>query len=390
MMDRTMRVRAMGAVGACLAMVAGCGEPTGTETGGTGEMELEAEVVVSGLTNPLHLTAPPGDDRLFVVEKPGRVRIVEGGQLRPTPFLDLGDQVSSGGEQGLLGLAFHPDYAANGLFYVSYTDLEGDTRVERYAVSADPNVADPQSGVEILALTQPFSNHNGGLVTFGPDGMLYVGLGDGGSGGDPLENAQDSTNLLGALLRLDVDGGEPYATPPDNPFVGRTGADEIWAYGLRNPWRFAFDPVAGLLYVADVGQSSWEEVNVQPADAPGLNYGWDVMEGRHCFEPPDGCDQGGLTQPALEYASTQPACSVTGGFVYRGDAIPGIGGHYFYSDFCAGFLRSFRFEDGEVTDEREWDVGALGNVLSFGEDAAGELYVLSGNGTVYRLVEGGS
>lgn len=387
-MARATLARVVGPLGVCVAMAFGCDDPAGID--GSGEVNLAADVVVSGLTNPLYLTAPPDDDRLFVVEKPGRIRIVEQGELQSTPFLDLSDRVSTGGEQGLLGLAFHPRFVDNGFFYVSFTDLDGDTRIERYAVGIDPNVADPASSTPVLHRSQPFGNHNGGQVTFGPDGMLYVGLGDGGSGGDPQGNAQDSTNILGALLRLDVDGGVPYAIPPDNPFVGRTGADEIWAYGLRNPWRFAFDPVAELLYVADVGQSSWEEINVQPADAPGLNYGWNVMEGRHCFEPSEGCDQAGLMLPAVEYARTSPACSVTGGYVYRGDAVPEIRGHYFYSDFCAGFLRSFRFEDGAVTDEREWDVGTLGSVLSFGEDATGELYVLSSNGTVYRLARGGT
>ncbi len=215
--------------------------------------------------------------------------------------------------------------------------------------------------------------------------MLYIGFGDGGAGGDPQGNGQNVNTLLGALLRIDVDGGDPYAVPPDNPFVGRSGADEIWAYGLRNPWRFAFDRAAGRVYVADVGQDAWEEVNAVAAGEAAVNYGWNVMEGRHCFGSAT-CGRTGLTLPVLEYDHSQ-GCSIIGGYVYRGAAIPAIRGHYFYSDFCTGFLRSFRFTGGAVTDEREWDVGPLGRVLSFGEDAAGELYILSGNGNVYRLVE---
>jgi glucose/arabinose dehydrogenase len=219
--------------------------------------------------------------------------------------------------------------------------------------------------------------------------MLYIGLRDGGSGGDPLGHGQNRNSLLGAMLRIDVDGGDPYAVPQDNPFVGDVGArDEIWAYGLRNPWRFAFDRLEGNLYIADVGQNQWEEVGVVASSSGGLNHGWNTMEGQHCFEPQN-CDTEGLVIPQLEYGHSEGACSITGGYVYRGDAIPTIRGRYFYSDFCAGFLRSFRFSDGAAGDEREWDVGDLGNVVSFGEDADGELYMLSGAGNVYRLIEAG-
>jgi glucose/arabinose dehydrogenase len=362
------------------------GGPGDGDDGGPNPVTLEVEVVASGLTDPLYLTAPAGDSRLFVVEQPGRVRVVREGEVLDPPFLDITDRVSSGGERGLLSIAFHPDYSTNGYFYVSYTDVGGDTRIERYTVSADPDVAERASARLMLAAEQPFSNHNGGLIAFGPDGKLYIGLGDGGGAGDPLENAQDTSTLLGSLLRIDVDAGDPYGVPADNPFVGTPGADEIWAYGLRNPWRFAFDAAAGLLYIADVGQQAWEEIDVRPADAAGLNYGWDVMEGGHCFEPSSGCDQSGLVLPALEYARAGGPCAVTGGYVYRGDAIAEIRGHYFYSDFCAGFLRSFRFDGGAVADERVWDVGEVGSVLSFGVDDTGELYILSGNGNVYRLV----
>jgi glucose/arabinose dehydrogenase len=369
----------------------GCSEatrPDGKGEGGpTGVVALALEVVAGGLGSPLYLTAPAADPRLFIVEQAGRIRIVRDGRLLATPFLDIRGRVSSGGERGLFSLAFHPLYASNGFFYVSYTDTNGDSRIERYSVTADPDVADPSSAKLILSVQQPFSNHNGGLVAFGPDGMLYIGFGDGGSGGDPLGHGQNVNTLLGALLRIDVDGGDPYGVPADNPFVGRPGADEIWAYGLRNPWRFAFDREAGLLYIADVGQNAWEEVNVVPAGDGGVNYGWNVMEGGHCFGG-GSCDRAGLTLPALEYDHSA-GCSVTGGYVYRGAAIPAIRGHYFYSDFCTGFLRSFKYAGGAVTEEREWDVGSPGSVLSFGVDAAGELYILSGNGNVYRLVEAG-
>ncbi len=352
------------------------------EPGGT---ELAVEVVIQGLSSPLYLTAPADDPRLFVVEQAGRVRIVEDGQLLGAPFLDISDRVGSGGERGLLSIAFHPDYASNGYFYASYTDKSGDTRIERYSVSADPNVADPVSAALVLYVEQPFSNHNGGLIVFGPDGKLFVGLGDGGDGGDPMGHGQQTGTLLGALLRIDVDGGAPFTVPADNPFVGDPdGRDEIWAYGLRNPWRFSFDREAGDLYIADVGQRRWEEVNVVPADSGGANYGWNLMEGAHCFAA-DPCDSLDLVLPVVEYGHGE-GCSVTGGYVYRGSAIPALRGHYFYSDFCSGFLRSFSYSDGTVSDRREWNVGELGAVLSFGEDADGELYLLSSNGSVYRLV----
>ena len=347
---------------------------------------LELIPVVDGLESPLYLTATPGDDRLFIVEQPGRIRIVKGGALLPEPFLDIVARVGSGGERGLLGLAFHPQYSSNGLFYVDYTDRSGDTRVERYRVTEDPDVADPASARLVLVVDQPFSNHNGGMALFGPDGKLYVGLGDGGSGGDPQEHGQNKATLLGSLLRLDVDAGDPYAVPPDNPFVGDAGArPEIWAWGLRNPWRFAFDGPTGQLYVADVGQNQWEEVNVVPAASGGLNFGWNLMEGEHCFSQSP-CQDASLVRPVLEYDHAE-GCSVTGGFVYRGEALPSLVGHYFYSDYCGGWIRSFRLVDGEASEQRDWELDA-GRVLSFGEDADGELYVMNQDGEVFRLGEG--
>ena len=377
---------------ALIFALAGCSSDTGTNPAPPPPppppgFSLAVEVAATGLDDPIHLTAPAGDARLFIVEQPGRIRIVRGGVLLETPFLDITDRVRSGGERGLFSLAFHPSYSSNGLFYVSYTDVNEDSRVERYTVSADPDVADPSSARPIVSVDQPHSNHNGGHVLFGPDGMLYVALGDGGGAGDPLGNGQNPATLLGSLLRLDVDTGDPFAIPPDNPFVGDPARrDEIWAFGLRNPWRLAFDPPTGLLYIADVGQASFEEVNVVDDDEAALNYGWSVMEGAGCFGG-GSCDESGLTLPTLVYDHGE-GCSVTGGLVYRGAAIPELAGHYLYSDFCAGFLRSFRFDGAGATDLREWAVGDLGPIVSFGEDGLGETYIVSGEGTVFRLIGG--
>ncbi len=356
--------------------------------------DLALVQVASGLNFPVHLTSPPGDARLFVVEISGQISIIENGQLLGTPFLDIANDISCGGEQGLLSMAFHPNYSANGFFYVFYTeDINGDTRVERYTVSGDPNVADVNSASEIITVSQPFGNHNGGLITFGTDGMLYIGLGDGGSGGDPQGHGQDLGTLLGAILRLDVDGAGPYETPGDNPFVGDPNArDEIWAYGLRNPWRFSFDrqPGSEMIYVGDVGQNRWEEVDVSPAGQGGLNYGWATMEGEECFESAS-CSMDDLEMPVLVYSiDGQPECAIVGGFVYRGSAIPGLAGHYFYSDNCTGWIRSFRYDNGNAADQAQWNLGDVGSVLSFGEDSQGEIYVLSANGTVFRLEDQGS
>ena len=345
---------------------------------------LTLERIATGLDQPLYVTAPAGDPRLFVVEQPGRVRIVRDGKLLPRPFIDLTDRVRAGGERGLLSLAFHPQYAKNGLFYVNYTDLHGDTHVERYSVTADPDRGDPGSAHLILKIDQPFSNHNGGLVMFGPDGKLYVGMGDGGSGGDPFGNGQKLSTLLGKMLRIDVDRGDPYAIPRDNPFVGRAGARaEIWAYGLRNPWRFCFDRASGTLVIADVGQDHWEEIDAQPVGTPGLDYGWNIMEGDHCFKTPR-CDLQGLVRPVAEYGHDQ-GCSITGGFVYHGRRMPSLVGHYFYADYCTGWIRSFKLTAGAVSEHRQWKGAQVESPTSFGEDANGELYVCSQRGTVYRL-----
>jgi glucose/arabinose dehydrogenase len=349
------------------------------------------ELVVSGLASPVFLTAAPGDaERLFVVERGGRVVIIRNGAVLASPFLDIQDLVTSGGERGLLSMAFHPDFSQNGEFFVDYTDVNSDTRVARYQVSADPDVADPASGEVILTVAQPYSNHNGGQLAFGPDGMLYIGLGDGGSAGDPLGNGQDPTTLLGAILRIDVDGGAPYVIPADNPFVSDGEArDEIWTYGLRNPWRFSFDRQTGDLYIGDVGQSAWEEVDVQPAaSGGGENYGWNIMEGTHCYDATS-CDQAGLDLPVLEYSHSE-GCSITGGYVYRGSSLPILTGHYLYADYCSGWIRSFRYVGGEAVDLRDWS-SALApgtGISSFGQDALGELYVMTLSGDVFRIVPG--
>jgi len=352
------------------------------------EFVLQLQQIASELNSPVHVTSPAGDARLFVVEQVGRIRIVENGQLVPTPFLDIASRVSSGGERGMLSVAFHPQYSTNGFFFVYFTGPSGELRIERFTVSANANVANGASAKVILTVPHPRGNHNGGLAMFGPDGMLYLGLGDGGGGGDPDQNGQNTNTLLGALLRIDINSGDPYGIPSGNPFAGRTDArPEIWAIGLRNPWRFSFDRTAGLLYLADVGQSQLEEVNVVTATRAGVNYGWNIMEASSCYNAST-CNRQGLEIPVLEYDHGGGACSVTGGLVYRGTALPEIAGHYFYSDYCAGWIRSFRFQAGAATETRTWDLGAVGNVSSFGEDSNGELYITSSNGRLYKFVRG--
>ena len=355
---------------------------------GTEPVALEA--VATGLFFTLYLTAPAGDPRLFIVEKGGAIRIVKDGSLLPIPFLDLSGQVTTGSEQGLLGLAFHPEYAANGRFIVHYTDAAGDTRVSGFRVSTDPDVADAASEVSILTADQPFPNHNGGQVLFGPDGFLYVMLGDGGSADDPDGRGQSLADLLGSILRIEPLDGGGYVVPPDNPFLSTAGAlPEIYSYGLRNPWRADFDPATGDLYIADVGQRQWEEVDVSIAAegaGKGVNFGWSVMEGPECFRT--SCDPEAFALPVLSY-DHGAGCSITGGFVYRGAAIPALQGHYFYSDFCRGWIRSFRFENDSAVDQFQWPgLAPGGNVPSFGRDAAGELYVMSTDGTVFKIVPG--
>ena len=335
--------------------------------------------ITTGLNAPVFLTQPLNDGRIFVVEQAGRIRVIRNGALQTTPFLDISSRVLSGGERGLLSVAFHPQYATNHFFYVYFTtQTNGDIRIERFTATSNPEVADPTtSKLIITAPHSTYANHNGGLVSFGIDGMLYAGLGDGGNAGDPLGNGQNFNSLLGSLLRLDVDHGDPYAIPSDNPFVGQANhRGEVWAKGLRNPWRYAFDSPTGLLYIADVGQGAREEVDVMPANSGGLNYGWNIMEGAICYNAST-CNQTGLTLPVIDYGHNGP-CSITGGYVYHGTAIQGLQGHYLYSDYCAGFLKSFRYENGVAVDQKDWGLTSS-SVTSFGKDFGGELYMMSGD-----------
>jgi glucose/arabinose dehydrogenase len=354
---------------------------------------IALEPAFSGFQAPVYVTHAgedaSGASRLFVVEKGGRIYLVENGVVQPTPFLDITDRAGSeGSEQGLLSVAFPPDFTASGLFYVDYTDLRGDTVIARYRLLAgDPRQADPNTEQKILQIEQPAANHNGGQLQSGPDGYLYIGMGDGGRAGDPWGNAQNPDVLLGKMLRINVTGVDTYTVPGDNPFLGRTGArPEIWALGVRNPWRFAFDRATGDLYIADVGQNQYEEVDAQPAASPGgENYGWNVMEASHCFEPAAGCDSAGLVAPVAEYDHTQ-GCSITGGYVYRGTRYPQMVGVYFFGDFCSGNIWGLRQEASG-----EWKMALLLNtgvsISSFGEDAAGEIYVVGyRDGILYHLV----
>ena len=333
--------------------------------------------IATNLTKPVAIAhAGDGSGRLFIALQEGQIVIHDGQGVLPVPFLDIRALVSCCGEQGLLGLTFHPRFAENGLFFVNYTDRAGDTVIARYSVSiSEPDRADPDSAATLLTISQPFTNHNGGQLKFGPDGYLYVGMGDGGSGGDPQDNAQNLASLLGKMLRIDVDGALPYTVPPDNPFVTTPGArPEIWALGLRNPWRFTFDRVTGDLFIGDVGQNLWEEINLQPAASPGgENYGWRRMEGTHCFNPPASCNPGTLTLPIIEYSHAL-GCSVTGGYRYRGQQIPELYGTYLYADFCSGRVWGAS-QDGAG----RWSAAELLDtallISTFGEDEAGELYL---------------
>ncbi len=376
-----------------IAMLSACGGGGG---GGGGDpvallpsLPLATSVEVAGLNEPVFATAPDGDARLFIVERAGRIVIAQGGAPSATPFLDISARVSAAGEGGLLSMAFDPRFAANGFFYVYFTEASGDIAIERFQVSAsNPDVADP-TPLRILTIPhRTFGNHKGGLVRFGPDGFLYLGTGDGGGEGDPFGNGQNLDSLLGKLLRIDVSNASaaaPYAIPSTNPFQGQPNRRaEIWAYGLRNPWRFAFDPPGDRLYIADVGQDRSEEVDVSAADGAGLNYGWNVTEGATCFGPAS-CDRTGLTLPVLEYGhDAAGGCSVIGGFVYRGSALPELQGRYFFSDLCSGWLRSFVLSGGAATDLRQ-SIANMGTVISFGEDGRKELFVLTGEGQVLRI-----
>lgn len=356
---------------------------------------LALQTITTNLSFPVFMTAPPGDDfRLFIVQKGGLIRIFDrnSSSLRPTAFLNLSGLISTVDERGLLGMAFDSEYDTNLQFYVFYTNTAGNIVIARYLRSAaDVNIADPASATLLLTVAHPtFSNHNGGMLAFGPDGCLYAGVGDGGGGGDPDDNGQNVNTRLGKLLRINpVTGGPCVNNNTFNPFVGG-GAPEVWSFGLRNPWRFSFDRLTDDLYIGDVGQGEREEIDVSPAPTAGraLNFGWRLMEGFLCFNPSMNCNSGGLTLPVLDYPHFSGACSVTGGYVYRGSVMPALQGTYFYADFCAGFVRSFRYQNGQPTEQTEWPfLSPPGSfVTSFGEDAAGELYVMTQGGGLFKFI----
>jgi len=349
-------------------------------------------VVTSGLSQPVHAAAPRGDAaRLFVVEQPGRIRVVKNGALLPAPYLDLTGLVLFGGERGLLSVAFHPSFAANGRLYVYFNDATGDIRIVEYTVP-DPTADTAGAAVAADVKTvghRRFTNHNGGQLAFGPDGYLYAGTGDGGGGGDPDGNGQNTASLLGKLLRIDV-------RSPATPVSGNPFGNEVYHYGLRNPWRFSFDRLSGDLYIGDVGQDLWEEIDFQAAavpgqaPAPGTNWGWNAMEGTHCYSPATGCDTAGKVLPITEYPHSE-GVSVTGGFVYRGPVMPDLAGTYFYGDFGSGFVKALRVLNGQKVSEVDVTAtlgGPLGQLSSFGEDGCGELYVVQLSGRVSKIVPG--
>lgn len=346
--------------------------------------------LATGLVNTVGLKDPVdgSTDVLYVVRQSGQILVLDHGQVRAAPFLDIGSKVSKGFEQGLLGLAFHPAYAANGVFYINYTNMAGNTIVARYVRSSDPFKVDPASEMVILQIPQPFENHNGGDMHFGPDGYLYIATGDGGSGGDPLNSGQRLDTLLGKILRIDIDNGPPpYSIPPTNPFAGSTGsAREIWHWGLRNPWRFSFDRATGDLWIGDVGQGQWEEVDLQPAGQGGLNFGWRRKEGTHCYNPSTGCDVAGLTAPVFEYShDATGGCSITGGYRYRGSRYPRMYGTYFFGDFCSGVLYAGVPDGGGMSWVTLRSTGQ--SISSFAEDETGELYLITLGGDIYRIAD---
>jgi glucose/arabinose dehydrogenase len=339
---------------------------------------LGGTLLADGFDQPVLVTSAPGTTALFVVEREGIIRIVENGEVTAEPFLDLRDRLLSNSiEQGLLGLAFHPAYESNGRFFAYWTGPDGNSVLGEFRSDA-PTVADPNSLQVLFEVEQPAERHNAGTVAFDDDGLLYLSLGDGGSGG---ETAQDTSNPLGSIIRLDVSTPGTYSVPPGNPFD-----DELWIYGLRNPWRFSIDPVDRLVYIGDVGQEAVEEINVVDLDdGAGTNLGWFEMEGDECFRT--GCDKSMFTDPTLQYSHAE-GCSVTGGYVYRGGAIPELWGHYFFADWCIGWVRSFRYDGGAVVDQIDHtdDLSALGQVTSFGLDHAGELLAVNWDGELYRIV----
>jgi glucose/arabinose dehydrogenase len=387
--SRGLRRRLAGLFGSIAIVLAASSSPVAGAAG------VVLRPVVSGLDAPVFVTSPrDGSGRLFVVEQTGRVRVVKNGVLLATPFIDIRDKLATGGERGLLGLAFHPRYKVNGRFYVYFTRAsDGDIAINEYHVSStNPDVATRAYGRRIITIDHPYSNHNGGRIAFGPDGYLYVGTGDGGSGGDPGNRAQSLASLLGKMLRIDINGTagtRHYRNPSSNPYVGRYGRNEIWSRGLRNPWGWSFDRVTGDLWIGDVGQNRYEEINRSKVSTGttsrgrGLNYGWRVMEGRHCYRPASGCNKTGKVVPVVEYPHSQ-GCSVTGGYVYRGAAVPALAARYVFGDYCTGTIWTIpRNAATPATKSLLMSTGM--NISSFGEDQAGELYVLDHGGSLYRF-----
>lgn len=355
------------------------------------------EPVADGLDSPMLLAAPPHDRRLFVIEQTGAIRLIKDGQLLPTPYMDLGGSggiVQCCGEQGLLGLAFHPDFRNNGRFYVHHTARDGGDHAftEYTATSIDADTADPSTARPILRFSDPASNHNAGMIEFGNDRMLYLAVGDGGGGGDPQDRAQNTSSLFGKLLRIDVDsrtGQKPYGIPANNPFASSPdgAADprpEIWHVGLRNPFRFTFDRMTGDIYIGDVGQETWEEISAGPNN-PGINWGWDDREGMHCFEPSSGCATGERIDPVVEFNQNDGWASIMGGQVYRGSCFPDLQGTYFYGDHYAGQLWAFELSGGAAQNNRQIPGISIGGLTSIHEDALGELYVTDIDGRVSRI-----
>jgi glucose/arabinose dehydrogenase len=365
------------------------------------KVALHLTLVKSGLSQPILATnAGDGTGRLFVVEKTGKIRIITStGTLLPTPFMDLGGLISTGSEQGVLGLAFHPNFETNGYFYVNYTDPNGNTIINRYATTPGHNTAGRSTAVRILTISQPYANHNGGNLAFGPDGYLYIGMGDGGSAGDPGNRAQSLNTLLGKMLRIDVNHwatGKHYSSPASNPYVGRYGLDEIWSIGLRNPWRWSFDRLSHRLWIADVGQDRYEEVDRSMVvgsytTGRGANYGWRVLEGRACYNPPTGCSTAGKQAPLVVYShsvSGADNCSITGGYVYRGTKYPVLAGGYLYGDFCSGriwVVSAGAYTPASGTLLHDAGQSPVLQISSFGEDEGGELYVCDLAGRIYRI-----
>jgi len=363
-----------------------CWPAGAAETGGrVTEPEVDlVPVVGKGLQSPLYLThAGDGSGKLFIVEQPGTIRVIVQGILQDKPFLDITSRVLSGGERGLLGLAFHPKHRQNGRFFVNYTRRDdGATVLAEYRRQGSGLQASTEERT-LMVVPQPYANHNGGMVAFGPDGLLYIGLGDGGSGGDPQNRAQNPVELLGKILRIDVDGAEPYAIPSDNPFARAGGRPEIFATGVRNPWRFSFDHETGALWLADVGQNKWEEIDLVTR---GGNYGWRIMEGKHCFLPEKDCHIEGLTMPVFEYGHDQGRCSITGGYVYRGRNLPALQGRYLFGDYCSGEIFVVSIGSGVAAGSEPHLLRKSGmRISSFGEDESGEIYVVDHKGGLYRL-----